>query len=107
MRCAFCYTIPIRLWVICPESPQVCVRRVQRRKSEGGHGRSAGKIRELYDSALHVASELSILSDETLLIDSSDRSEFQVVGYVREFCTTISVQPAPNWVTEHFPDDKL
>ena len=70
----------IRSWVICPESPQVCVRRVQRRTSEGGHGRSAGTIRELYDSALHVASELSILSDDTLLVDSSDRSEFQVVG---------------------------
>lgn len=97
----------ICLWVICPESPQVCVRRVQRRKSEGGHGRSAGTIRELYDSALHVASELSILSDETLLIDSSDRSEFQVVGYVREFRTTISVQPVPGWVGKHFLGDLL
>ena len=97
----------IRLWVICPASPQVCVWRVQRRKSEGGHGRSAGTIRELYDSALHVALELSILSDETLLIDSSDRSEFQVVGYVREFRTTIKVQSAPGWVSEHFLGEAL
>ncbi|MXY05709.1 MAG: hypothetical protein F4Y55_07640 [Gammaproteobacteria bacterium] len=77
---------------------------IQRRNraTRSGHGRSAGTIRELYDSALHVASELSILSDDTLLIDSSDRSEFQVVGYVREFRTTIKAQSAPSWVIKHF-----
>ena len=92
----------IRLWVICPESPQVCVRRVQKRKSEGGHGRSASTIRELYDSALHVASELSILSDETVLIDSTKSGEFEVVGDIREFRTTIMVHPMPGWVRKHF-----
>lgn len=94
----------IRLWVICPHSSQICVRRVQKRKSEGGHGHSAGTIRELYDSALHVASELSILSDETLLIDSSHRG-FEVVGCIREFRASIKAEPAPDWVRRYFLDE--
>ena len=95
----------VRLWVICPESPQVCVRRVQKRKSEGGHGRSVRTIRELYDSALHVASELSILSDETVLIDSTNRREFEVVGGIREFRASIMVHPTPPRVRKHFLDE--
>ena len=91
----------IRSWVICPESPQICVRRVQKRKSEGGHGRSAGTVRELYDSALHVASELSVLSHETILIDSSGKG-FEVVGCVRDFRATIKIPPAPRWVSKSF-----
>ena len=94
----------IRSWVICPENPEICVRRVQKRKSEGGHGRSAGTIRELYDSALHVASELSVLSDETILIDSSGKG-FEVVGCVRELHASVKVQPAPGWVRRNFLDE--
>ena len=61
----------VRQWVVCPNDPEVCVERVRKRREEGGHGRSAWAIRELYDNALHVASELSALSEETRLIDSS------------------------------------
>ena len=61
------------LWVVCPDDPQICVERVKKRKDEGGHGRSARTIMELYESALHVASEISI-----------------------------EVQPAPTWVRKHF-----
>ena len=91
------------LWVICPGDPQICVERVQMRKTEGGHGRSEGTIRELYQSALHTASEISIECEETRLIDSS-RAGFQFIGSIREFRSNIKVQPAPGWVRHRFLD---
>lgn len=89
------------LWVICPGDPQICVERVQMRKIEGGHGRSERTIRELYHSALHAASEISIECDETRLIDSSSDG-FQFIGGIREFRSYVKVQPAPGWVRQHF-----
>lgn len=47
------------LWVVCPDDPQICVERVKKRKDEGGHGRSARTILELYESALHVPPKLA------------------------------------------------
>lgn len=94
----------VLLWVICPGDPEICVERVQMRKNEGGHGRSEGTIRELYHSALHAASEISIECDETRLIDSS-RAEFEVVGSVRDFRASINIQLAPSWVRRHFLDE--
>lgn len=96
----------VRLWVICPGDPQICVERVQMRKNEGGHGRSEGTIRELYHSALHAASEISIECDETRLIDSSPAG-FQFIGSIREFRTTITAHPTPGWVRKHFLDNAL
>ena len=93
------------LWVVCPDDPQICVERVRRRKEEGGHGRSARTILELYDSALHVASEISIESHETRLIDSSGGDGFKFVGCIREFHSHRKVRPAPAWVGRHFLGD--
>ena len=95
----------VRLWVICPDSSQICVGRVQKRKDEGGHGHSARTIRELYDNALHVASALSIESNETRLIDSSGSVGFEFVGCIRDFRADIKIQPRPAWVRKHFLDD--
>ena len=92
----------VRQWVVCPNDPEVCVERVRKRREEGGHGRSAWAVRELYESALHVASELSTLSDETRLIDSSSRSGFEFVGDIRDFNLIIKSEPIPVWVTDHF-----
>ena len=90
------------LWVVCPDAPQICVERVKKRKEEGGHGRSARTILELYDNALHAASEISIESHETRLIDSSGGDGFRFVGCIRDFRATIKAQPTPGWVSKHF-----
>ena len=89
------------LWVICPDDPEICVQRVRRRKEEGGHGRSAWAVRELYDNALHVAAELSTLSAETRLIDSSS-GVFEDIGRIRDFRLIDKAKPVPAWVTDHF-----
>ncbi len=55
------------LWVVCADVPHICVERVKKRKDEGGHGSSANTVLDLYESALHVASEVRIECHETLL----------------------------------------
>lgn len=93
------------LWVVCPDNPGTCVERVRKRQEEGGHGRSARTVRELYGSALHVASEMSIECHETRLIDSSSSDGFQFISSIREFRTTITAHPTPGWVRKHFLDN--
>ncbi len=62
---------------------------------------------ELYDSALSVASEISIESHETQLIDSSGGDGFQFVGCIRGFHSSIQVQTPPTWVRRHFLGEAL
>ena len=96
----------VLLWVVCPNSPHICVERVRKRKNEGGHGRSARTILELYGSALHVASEISIECEETRLIDSSSES-FEFIGWIRDFRSNITVRPTPAWILEHFSGNAI
>lgn len=90
----------ILLWVICPKNADICVDRVTMRKSEGGHGAPAEAVRALYQDVLEVASELSIVADETMLVDST--SEFIVIGRIQNFEFRQLSDYTPLWVHEHF-----
>lgn len=94
----------ILLWVICPKNADICVNRVSIRKSEGGHGAHADAVRALYRDALEVASELSIIADETILVDST--SEFVIVGHIRNFEFRQLSGHVPLWVHERFSTNK-
>ena len=71
----------VLLWIVSPDSPEVCMERIAERKRQGGHGATGRTIKEIYNSALSVASELTVLSDETYFIDSTNET-FEAVGSI-------------------------
>ena len=91
----------ILLWVISPDSPDVCMKRVAERKRQGGHGVTGRRIKEIYDSALSVASELTVLSDEAYFIDSTNET-FEAVGSICNYRFLPNVEQIPDWVLRYF-----
>ena len=90
----------IHSWVVCPESVDICVERVAKRKREGGHGRSTSTIQKIYENALSAASELSIVSDRTYLVDSTN--EFLVIARISDYKSDLYIGEVPAWAKEHF-----
>ena len=89
------------LWVICPDSAAVCIERIKMRIREGGHGASANTIQSLYEGALAVASEASLVATQTFLIDSGDAWRF--LGYVHGHQTYVEADAGRfAWIREHF-----
>ena len=91
----------IELTVICPGDPNVCAERIRLRKAEGGHGRSAETVRQIYSDAMHVAGEASLICNKTKLVDSSGHG-FRVVATIEGFELTWSGDSRPEWVTSYF-----
>ena len=92
----------IDLFVICPGRAEVCVQRVRHRKREGGHGRSEGAIRQLYESSMLAASELSLVCDRTTLIDSGGEAFERVAEIERYWWAFRKEENCPPWVDEYF-----
>lgn len=90
------------LWVVSPENANICMRRVEERKRQGGHGMTGGRnIEEIYDSALSVASELAVISSETHFIDSATE-DFSLIGSIRNYKFEARVSQIPDWVRRYF-----
>lgn len=90
----------VQSWFVCPESVDICIERVTKRKREGGHGRSTSTIQNIYENALPVASELSILSDRTYLVDSTH--QFLVIARISNYKPDLYTKELPTWAREHF-----
>ena len=91
----------LSLNVVCPGNSEACVERIERRKKTGGHGRSPQTVRQLYEDAMHVAAEASVICDRTILIDSSGHS-MEIVGIVEGFNLEKYGETVPEWVVAHF-----
>lgn len=92
----------ISLWVVSPGSVNICMRRVEERKRQGGHGMTGGSaIEEIYDSALSVASALAIMSSETHFIDSATE-DFSLIGSIRNYKFEAGASQTPDWVRRYF-----
>lgn len=89
------------LHVVCPGNSEACVERIERRKTIGGHGRSPHTVRQLYQDAMHVAAEASVICDRTILIDSSGHS-IKIVGIIEDFILEKHGEIVPEWVEAHF-----
>lgn len=90
----------IHSWFVCPESADICVERVAKRKREGGHGRSTSTILKIYENAPSAASELSIVSDRTYLVDST--RAFLVIACISNYRSDLYHREVPVWAKEHF-----
>ena len=91
----------LRLTVVCPATPDVCIERVARREREGGHGRSPATVRQLYGDALTVAAEASLVCDQTVLVDSSGH-ELRVVATIEGYRLNYVDNDRPHWVEAYF-----
>ena len=78
-----------------------CVERIERRKKIGGHGRSPSIVRQLYEDAMHVAAEASVICDKTTLIDSSGHY-MDIVGVIEHFRLEQRREVIPAWVEAYF-----
>ncbi len=90
-------------WFVCPESVDICIERVTKGKREGGHGRSTSTISKIYENAPSAASELSILSDRTYLVDSTHK--FSVIASISNYKPDMYIRELPAWAKEHFIKD--
>ena len=78
----------------------MCAQRILQRKSTGGHGHPH-LAAELFDSSLSAASEFSLQSDYTFLIDTSD--QLKLIAWLKGFNTVEVFPGVPTWATEYFP----
>lgn len=69
-------------------------------RSGSRHGRRA--VRELFEDALHAASELSLASDVTYLIDNSGLDGFLPIARVERFTPDVRCAPIPLWAGQRF-----
>ena len=95
----------VRTWVVSTESPDLCVARVVQRAAEGGHGWDPTLVEQIYDGALYDASELSVLSDVTYLIDNTGIDGFVPVAQIEEFIPRVRCEQVPAWARERFLAD--
>ena len=89
------------LWVVSPSSPETCVARVQKRRSEGGHGLKNVTVRSLFGRALLSASRLCRYCDDTYLVDSDDAIEV-LVRMQGQRAVVRNRQRLPAWIQDHF-----
>lgn len=94
----------VHTWVVAVDSAEVCVRRVEQRREDGGHGAAEWAVRELYDGALWAASELAAISDHTFLVGNADDVRFEPIAHIAGWQAEVCTQAVPNWARERFLD---
>ena len=89
------------LWVVSPSSAEICVARVRKRRSEGGHGLNDVTVRNLFGRALLAASRLSRHCDDTYLVDADGTLE--VLAHIQEQRAVVRNRPKlPAWIQDGF-----
>ena len=97
----------ITLVFVCTESPEINIKRVALRKTQGGHDVPKDKIVSRYYKSLANLYELSEMSDVVYIYDNSqDNSGAKLCYYKNKFTIQEEVNALPNWVKTYLLEKK-
>lgn len=89
---------------VCTRSPDINVKRVLRRVSEGGHNVPEDKIISRYNKSLDNLFELSLFADVLYLYDNSKDNGIPELCYYKDANDSKLSDKIPEWVQKYFID---
>lgn len=89
---------------VCTKSPEINVKRVLKRVSEGGHGVPEEKIISRYKKSLQNLFSLSLFADVLYMYDNSKEEGIPELCYYKDANDSKLSADIPEWVQKYFID---